>query len=213
MAGVLTVVGGLSIASAAEDSRLLFAAVPLGFAAQQAIEGGVWLAIGNPTHHAALRLAVLAFLSFALVVWPTWVPVSLWVAERDQQRRRWLAWLVGAGVVVSAVAVVLLARWEPHARIGGHSLRYSFGVETGAPVHVVLIVAYIVPTLVPFFVSTIDLSAVFGISLIVSLGIALAIRREALTSVWCFFAAGLSVLVFVSVRRASLAARRSRATH
>jgi hypothetical protein len=62
-------------------------------------------------------------------------------------------------------------------------------------------VAYAAPALVSFFVSTIELSNVFGAALVLSMGAALLIRAETLTSVWCFFAAGLSVLVFVSGRR------------
>lgn len=201
MAGVLTGIGARSVATASDDSQYLFAAIPLGFAAQQAIEGTVWLRITSPSDHLLLRAAVFSFLAFALVIWPMWVPLSLRLLERDDARRRWLGWLTAVGVVVAAVAVWLLVWWEPHARVDGHSLRYSFGGHTNTAVHVALIVAYVIPTLLPFFVSTEDLSKVFGTALIVAMGITVLIRREALTSVWCFFAAGLSVVVLVSIRR------------
>jgi hypothetical protein len=201
MAGVLTAIGGISIGASADKPRRLFAAIPLGFAAQQAAEGIVWLTIENPAHATLHRAAVFAFLAFALVIWPTWVPLSLRVAERDPARRKWLTRLTWAGVLVSIGAVVLLTRWEPSAYIEGSSVHYNFGVPTGPVSHVLLVVAYAAPALASFFVSTIELSNVFGAALVLSMGAALLIRAETLTSVWCFFAAGLSVLVFVSGRR------------
>ena len=200
MAGVLTAIGGASIGVSADKPRRLFAAIPLGFAAQQAAEGIVWLTIDAPAHATLHRAAVFGFLAFALVVWPTWVPWSLRVAERDTARRKWLTRLIWAGVLVSLGAVVLLTWWEPRAYIEGSSVHYNFGVPTGAVSHVLLVVAYAAPALVSFFVSTIELSNGFGAALVVSMGAALLIRAETLTSVWCFFAAGLSILIFMSVR-------------
>jgi len=194
-------IGGASIGASADKPRRLFAAIPLGFAAQQASEGIVWLTIDAPAHATLQHAAVFAFLAFALVIWPTWVPWALRAAERDVARRKWLTRLTWAGVLVSLGATVLLARWEPNAYIEGSSVHYHFGVPTGTVSHVLLVAAYAAPALVSFFVSTIDLSNVFGAALVVSMGAALAIRAEALTSVWCFFAAGLSVLIFVSVWR------------
>jgi hypothetical protein len=201
MAGVLAAIGGTSIGAGADKPRRLFAAIPLGFAAQQATEGIVWLTVNAPAHAMLHRAAVFGFLAFALVVWPIWVPWSLRVAERDPARRKWLTRLTWAGVFVSLGAAVLLTRWEPRAYIEGSSVHYNFGVPTGTVSHVLLVAAYAAPALVSFFVSTIELSDVFGAALVLSMGAALLIRAETLTSVWCFFAAGLSVLVFVSVRR------------
>jgi hypothetical protein len=200
MAGVLTVIGGASIGVSADKPRRLFAAIPLVFALQQAAEGVVWLTIEAPAHATLHRAAVLAFLTFALVVWPAWVPWSLRAAERDTARRRWLTRLTWAGALVSLGAAVLLAWWEPRAFIEGSSVQYDFGVPTGNVVHLLILVAYTAPPLAACFVSTIALSKVFGAALVLSMGAALAIRAEALTSVWCFFAAGLSLLVLAAMR-------------
>lgn len=200
-AGALAAIGGTSIAVSAGKRATLFAAVPLGFAAQQASEGVVWLTTDAPAHQALHRVAVFTFLIFALVVWPTWIPLAVGGAERDDERRRWLRRLAWFGASVSAVALALLIGWPPHARVDGHSLRYSFGASLGDIVRVLLVAGYVVPTLGPFFITSINLSHVFGAALIVSMIAALVIRHEALTSVWCFFAAVLSAIVLVSVWR------------
>jgi hypothetical protein len=200
MAGVLTGIGGASIGVSADRPRRLFSAIPLLFAAQQATEGIVWLTIDVPAHALLLRVAVFVFLGFALVVWPTWMPLSLRIAERKVSRKKWLTRLTWAGACVSAGAAVLLIHWVPRAYIEGNSIHYNFGGSTGTVVHVLLVAAYAAPALLAFFVSTIDLSHVFGASLVLSMAAALIIKAEVLTSVWCFFAAGLSVLVFLAVR-------------
>jgi len=63
------------------------------------------------------------------------------------------------------------------------------------------VLAYITSTVVPFFVSTSKLARTLGSTLVVSVVAAALIRREALTSVWCFFAAILSGVIFLAVNR------------
>jgi len=177
----------------------MFAAIPLLFAAQQATEGLVWLTVeGGGTAH---RLAVNAFLAVALVVWPMWLPFSLRLVERDEGRRRALTWLFWFGVLVSMYAAWLLARWQPAARIAGHSISYDYQSRHETLSHAVYLLAYVIPTLVPFFVSTVALARAMGVMLIASLAVTVLVQRDALTSVWCFFAALMSCLILVIVGR------------
>jgi CheY-like chemotaxis protein len=67
--------------------------------------------------------------------------------------------------------------------------------------HLVYLAAYIIPTVIPFFVSTANLARTIGVTLVMSLAATVVVQRDALTSVWCFFAAILSALVLVSVAR------------
>jgi hypothetical protein len=180
----------------------LLAAVPLIFAAQQIAEGVVWLTIGDPSQSALHRVAVTAFLGFALVVWPVWLPVSLRRIERDPSRRRALSGLAWVGRLVSAVSLVLLTGWRPVASIVGHSIHYDYGGSSELPRRVFVLLVYLVPTIVPLFVSTAKLARTIGVTLVVSWILTLIIERQALTSVWCFFAAILSGLVMVAVSRA-----------
>jgi hypothetical protein len=202
MSGALTGLGAASIARGTSKSQgsseVMFAAIPLLFAAQQASEGLVWLTLGDPGHAMLHRAAVRLFLTFAVVVWPSWLPLSLLLAEREPVRRRVLMLLSAWGLGVSVYASTLLARWEPAVRVVGHRLGYQYSVPSGQLLHVI---GYVVPTLAPLFISTQRLARTIGIALGISLVATYVIQRQALTSVWCFFAAILSGLILAAVSR------------
>lgn len=201
ISGVLTGLGAASLLRNNSAPRRMFAAIPLFFAAQQAAEGTIWLTIGDPASVRLHRTAVNVFLAFALAVWPVWLPLSLRLIERSVDRRRVLTALVALGAGVSTYATVLLTRWQPVARIAGHSISYEYQHRDDSATQLGYLLAYVIPTLVPFFVSTTSLARTIGVTLIVSLFVAVLVQRDALTSVWCFFAAILSGLILVAVSR------------
>ena len=178
----------------------MFAAIPLLFAAQQAAEGAVWLTLDGG-HPLLNRLGVTAFLGIALAVWPTWLPFALRLVERNPQRRRALGALLWAGAVVALCALLLIARFPPFAQIKGHSINYEYAGSGDTPTRLLFLLAYVVPTVAPFFVSTLTMSRLLGGVLVFSLLAAIAVQRNALTSVWCFFAAVLSGLILLALDR------------
>ena len=199
-AGVLAGIGVTCVARNEIRSMRMFAAVPLLFAAQQVAEGVVWLTIGENPPGGVARLAVVVFLGFALVVWPAWLPSALRLPEEDPRRRRILAALSWSGIATAAVAAILLARGSPSAHVSNHSIAYDFA--SGAPNGNVLpLLCYVVPTVVPFFVSTLSLARVIGVVLFGSLVITIVFQRQELTSVWCFFAALLSAMILAVLLR------------
>jgi len=200
LSGILIGVGATSLGLSASPSHRLLAAAPLLFGAQQAAEGIVWLTIGSPSHVNLQTLAVDVFLGFALVVWPLWVPLSVRRMEHDAGRRRILTGLCWFGGIVSVAAAILLSRWQPFAQVVGNSIRYDYPGTSNAALHVLLVLAYLVSTLLPFFLSTARLARTLGVTLVLSVVAAALIRRETLTSVWCFFAAILSGLILLGVQ-------------
>jgi hypothetical protein len=200
LSGVLATAGAVSLLKSSGRPLRMFAGIPLVFAAQQAAEGVVWLTL-DESRSTLHRLAVSLFLGMALVVWPIWSPLSLELAERNARQRFWLRALCWAGLVVALCASVLLARETPAARVAGHSIRYDFATVGAAPLHALSVLAYVIPTAVPWFVSTISLGRPLGVLLSLSLLASALIQRETLTSVWCFFAAVLSGLILLVVLR------------
>lgn len=198
VAGVLAGMGAATLIRNEVPALRMFAAVPLVFAAQQVTEGAVWASLNSG--RGSSPVAIVAFLSVALVVWPVWLPLSLRAAEREPRRRRVLTALSLAGLLVGALCAVLLARWPPAAHVNGHHITYDFSVGIGEGT-VIPIIGYVLPTMVPFFVSSVALARFMGAVLIVSLVATYVAQRSALTSVWCFFAAILSGLILVIVTR------------
>jgi hypothetical protein len=201
VAGVLLGVGAASLGRNDSSAHRMYAAVPLIFAAQQAAEGVVWLTVGWPSGALLPRLAVDAFLGIALVLWPLWLPGALLRLEADAARRRVLKGLCWIGLIVAACAALLLLQWQPAARVAGHSIRYDYSSGAGAWPPGFYLACYAIPTVAPFFFSSAILARITGLALVASLVLAFIVQRDALTSVWCFFAALLSALVFVTVTR------------
>lgn len=199
LSGILIGVGTASVLRSSSPSHRLLAAAPLLFGAQQAAEGVIWLAVGDQSHAALEHLAVDVFIAFALVIWPFWVPLSLQRIEMNAARRRIMTALCWFSGIVAVSAAILVSRWQPAAQISEHSIRYDYPGTSNPALHVLLVLAYIVSTIAPFFVSTARLTRTLGVVLTMSVVAAAIIRREALTSVWCFFAAALSILVFFAV--------------
>jgi len=131
----------------------MFAAIPLIFAAQQAAEGTVWLTMSGG-RGALHQLVVNVFLAVALVVWPTWLPFALRAVERNPSRRRVLGALFWLGGAVAVYAAVFLARFRPVAQIAGHSIRYDYASSGDGVSNLFYLLVYTLPTVVPFFVST-----------------------------------------------------------
>jgi hypothetical protein len=203
VSGVLAGLGAVSLAKSPSVRHRVFAAIPLLFAVQQAAEGVVWSTLSGGAGAALHGAAVLVFLGFALVVWPTWMPLSLALVERDPARRRVLAGFAVAGVLFSLFGAVLLAAGPLTSRIVGHCIRYEFGASHPIVASDAFFGGYLAVTIAPFFVSRTSLARPLGAVLLVSLALAILVQRAALTSVWCFFAAIVSGLVLVSVLRES----------
>jgi hypothetical protein len=201
LSGVLTVAGVASIARNSSEPHRMFAALPLIFAGQQAAEGVVWLTSENPGQATLQRIAVAAFLGLALIIWPIWLPMSLQRIERNPARRRVLTGMIWFGGIVAVSALVLLMRTRPVAVIAGHSMRYDRSGAMGFARDLLVLLAYVVATVGPLFVSTASLTRTIGTTLVLSLVATALIERGSLTSVWCFFAAILSGLVLIAVGR------------
>jgi hypothetical protein len=198
-AAVLAGIGAVSMAQVKAPSRRLLAVVPLLFAAQQVAEGVVWVTFDRPNWGGLHLLGVATFLGVALVVWPTWVPLALWAAEGNPRRRTVLSVLAWVGAGVSAYAGIHLIRGQPTAHVTGHSIAYSYAETGPALVLALYLPVYVLPAVVPFFVSTMRKARLMGAVLTASLVLTFVIERDALTSVWCFFAALLSLVIALGV--------------
>jgi hypothetical protein len=184
-----------------KDRRfLLLAAVPVLFGLQQLGEAQVWDGLERGDGE-RVRVGSLGFLFFALAVWPVWMPLSVAAVER-----RWRRWtgvaLAGSGVAFAAAYYLPVHEFGHGLNpvVVGHSLRYDFSQvpAVNSPVWWVGPAVYLAAVAVLCLLSSRKHLRQLGVMIVV-LAVALyALFAHAFASVWCFFAAILSVyLAFV----------------
>lgn len=173
-----------------------FAALPLFFGIQQAFEGLVWTGV---THHNNnyIYFGSLGFLFFAFLFWPIWMPFCVYKLEHKPKKKRILGWLALLGLLYS-LFILAIGCCTFTTLVKQHHLEY---VIPGLNTHpIILTIGYLIVTIIPFFITTYYLVWLFGLGLLFAFIASAAMFAGAITSIWCFFAAILSVLVWVIVR-------------
>jgi hypothetical protein len=199
-AGVLGVIGLLSLRQIrGHNNYAAIAAVPLLFAFQQASEGVVWLTMGNPELRSLHVTAIYIFLFFAMCVWPTWVPLSVWLSEPQHDKKKLVAVITGIGSLITLASVYLLLRNPLHAQVFNCSIWYnSAGKDLATGPLAVAIYAFAV--LAPLFISSLPRARLFAGAVLGSCIFTYVWMNTVFTSVWCFFAAILSAMIYWSLR-------------
>lgn len=184
--------GAAALHRTAGTRESVLAAFPLAFAVQQTMEGVLWLEI--PGHAAAAPISAVAndFVFLALVVWPVLAPFVALLLEKDQFRRKILIGLLGLGAAYAGYSGFLILSHPFGARILGHSILYSNGLAF--PLTNALL--YCVCTCVPLLLSTQYSMKLLGLSVLMGLAVSYALFFYTFLSVWCFFAALASGVVF-----------------
>lgn len=196
VAGVsLTAIGGLTIASTKHRSELPFAAIPLLFGIQQLVEGVIWLTFHYDAP--ALKLAMTyVYSGFSHVLWPMYIPLAIYCLETTPWRKRAMLAFGVVGIAVgSYLLYFLIAGPVVAAAINQHIVYESPHFNVGP-----VMVAYVVATCFSEIVSSHTFVRLFGLLAFLSFVAAYFAYTQALVSVWCFFAALLSVLIFVHLK-------------
>lgn len=210
-AGALSVVGLLSMRTAQHNKKLIpLAATPLIFGVQQACEGLVWITINNgDSANVLLAIGTYGFLFFAGVWWPIWIPFSLYIAERLPKRKELILKTLYVGVVTAMLMFTTWILQTTGAEIVDHHLNYpvpvySFDAANGFISQIIPWASsamYLVATIMPFFISSMIYAKVTGIMVSIGLIIAYTFYVVAFGSVWCFFEAVSSMLLYLLVRK------------
>jgi hypothetical protein len=199
------VIGGVGIAtlnSAAAKSNpriLALAAFPVLFALQQVVEGLLWLDLDSPEPGALRGVLVDGFQGYAEVFWPVYAPLAVLLIERQRWHRILVSVCLVVGVALSAYLLLAMIGHPYQASVGeGHIVYHNdFQYPTGIEV------PYLLATTFSLLLSS--HRRVQGLGLVIVFGFAVAYVsfHHSYISVWCFFAAIASVLVYLYVRTAS----------
>ncbi|HVO29624.1 MAG TPA: DUF6629 family protein [bacterium] len=204
-AGTLTAIGCAAFTREVPPPSRPALAIPFLFAAQQAAEGVVWKTMGT-TGSALHAASVNTFLFFAICVWPVWMPWAALHVEKIPWRRRRIAGLFALGIVTAVVGAAYLAGFHNTVVVTDGSLRYRLAPTTRVT-GTIFLLAYCASAVLPFFLAWERWMKFFGAALAVSLLAASVIWNLTYLSVWCFFAAFLSIIVVAGATHAKGPAR------
>ena len=191
----LTAVGVASLKKARSKKELLFAALPVFFAAQQFIEGVLWLALQRGQARLEHELTFAYFL-FAYFFWPIFFPASVYLLEPEKERQRIILPLIFLGIGTSSYLFYFILKDPFRAFAVNCSLHY----QTTAHRPYLLIAFYLASTFIPYLLSSYKPVVMLGVINIIFCGIAYYFYHSGFDSVWCYFAAALSIGVYFFIR-------------
>lgn len=187
----LSATGVVTLRKTETKREIPFASIPLLFGIQQIFEGFVWLSF--PFADSAWTPALSrGFLFFAYVLWPMFIPFSVRLLEPDMSRRKLLRVFEAAGVLVGAYFLFFLAAHPVATYVADKSIVYFTSIPYGFQVTGL----YVLVTCGSLLFSSKKLIQIFGVLVSTSFALAYWFYTVALVSVWCFFAAILSAVIY-----------------
>ena len=194
------VLGAVGIATFTEAKRpreMLLAAMPSLFALHEFIEGFVWLGLDGHLSQQVAHNAAAAFVLYAQGILPFLLPFSIYLIEpTKRQRLRMLGFVILGGVLALYLLWGLIA-YPLAVSEQFHSIIYV-NVITNTDLVAVL---YVVATCGSLFFSGFRDLRMLGWANLIGLLVVMEVKRYAFTSVWCAYAAAVSVIIYFFFRR------------
>jgi hypothetical protein len=191
----LSGIGIATIRKVETRAELPFAIIPLLFGIQQLIEGAVWLTF---SHHAPMlqQSMTYAYSFFSHVLWPIYVPFAFRVLETTAWRRKAMLWFQAAGLAAGLYLLYFIVTRPVVAEVAGMHIAYVSPHFYIGPV----IVLYVAATCLTGLFSSHTFVRMFGVLTLLSFIATYLFYAHALVSVWCFFAAILSLLIYLHLQ-------------
>ncbi|MDP9051793.1 MAG: hypothetical protein M3O31_13905 [Acidobacteriota bacterium] len=176
-----------------------FAAIPLLFGIQQLTEGVIWLTF---SHDAPLLKQVMTYLysAFSHVLWPMYVPFAVGHLEAVRWRKNAIFAFEAAGVAVGLYLLYFIVASPVVAEVIGNHIVYLSPHFYVIP----MMDLYLAATCFSCFFSSHGFVRLFGVLTLGSFIAAYIVQVMATVSIWCFFAAILSLLIYLHLRFRSL---------
>ncbi len=193
----VAVVGVATLRRVRPPRELIIGSLPLLLGAHQFVEGFVWLGLRGQVSSGLGDTAREAYIVFAHAVLPAIVPLGFVLLEPDRRRARWVWPFAFGGALFGSYLLWQVTAYPVGAQEQAHCIDYT----THTPNDYLIGALYVVVTCGPALLSTRRYLRWFGLlSLAGVIGVAL-VRVDELTSLWCLYAAFVSVLIFEHFRR------------
>jgi hypothetical protein len=189
--GVLATIGVVTLTKVKHRRELLFASLPILFAAHQFIEGFVWLGLDGVLSPRVTHDMGAAFILYAQGLLPFLLPLSVLLFEADvKSRRRMLPFLV-LGSLLTLYILWALTAYPTQIYVRGNSIVYLNPATNNTAVAVL----YVAATCGSLLFSKVKDMVLFGIANLAILLAVMGFKRYAFTSLWCAYAAIASVII------------------
>ena len=203
---VIGAVGVATLAISRGPREWLFAAIPLLFAFHQFAEGAVWLALMGRSALGGLQPWGFAYMLYAQGLLPLLVPLSVWLIEPGRYRRLMVLPFLALGFVLTGYQLWALLNFNTSIFMEGHSVIY----RNPATSNLVIAVLYVIATCGSLFFSGYRYIIALGTVNLIGVLLVLWLKHYAFTSVWCAYAAVVSVLIYFHFSRRRAAERHHR---
>lgn len=188
---VLSLIGVVTLRSIKRKEEVFFAMIPLLFGLQQFIEGLLWLSFQYEEKLLNVIMTYV-FVLFSHVLWPVFVPLSIGHMETVPWRKKVIRGFQLTGIAVAVYLLYFIIRYPITSAIREHIV-YVFPHFHIPPV----LVLYIAATCVSALFSSQRIVMLFGVLAFILFLVSFWFYYIAFFSVWCFFAAILSVMIFL----------------
>ena len=191
----LCAIGVAALRNTKARTEMPFAIIPLLFGIQQSTEGVIWLSF---SYDMPLLKQTMTYVysGFSHVLWPVYVPLAMGLLELVPWRKKVIFGFGVVGVGVSLYLLYFMVATPMVAEIVGSHIVYDSPHFYLIP----MMIVYLTATCVSCFFSSHGFVKLFGALMFASFVAAYIVHVMALVSIWCFFAAILSLLIYVHLR-------------
>lgn len=193
----LTAIGVATFKKAGKSELRWLAMIPLMFGIQQFMEGLVWIAFLNEEYSGLLNFGTVGFLIFAWIIWPVYLPLSLWKLERNYLRKIIMSVLLITGVFVAFSLVYVLIFKGVRTSVLDCSIKYE--VLYKHPLSWVFSILYLLTTVLPNLVSGYGKMWLLGLLNLITYLFTKIYYDNHVISIWCFLAGITSIVIYYIV--------------
>ena len=193
---IILTIGIVSIRKSSTVPQKILSCLPLIFSLQQFAEGILWLSLSHPSLSHWDKIATYAFLIFAQVVWPIFMPFSVMLLETEINIKKRLSVFLVLGIIVSFYLSYCLIFYKVQASISCSHIRY----DVYYPIHLKNSgIIYLIAAVIPPIMSSIKRLRLLGVIIFLSYAVTKIFYEYYFISVWCFFAAIVSIVVLSAI--------------
>ena len=197
----MTTLGLVTVKKAERKADIPFAMIPLLFGVQQIIEGMLWLSFRFDAPLLNVAMTYM-FTLFSHVLWPIFVPFSIGLVETVAWRKKVRLAFQFIGIAVGLYLLYWIVKFPVTSEVDEHIVYVSPHIYK-----VPVMALYLAATCIGCFFSSHRLINLFGVLALLLFMLAYWIHAVAFFSIWCFFAALLSAVIYLHFKLAKQSGR------